>query len=155
MHLYMFAFTKAGSQKNRYTQRNLIESTRNQIVFNIFRLIWYQTDVQLVPNQSENSKYNLISGWFNKTSKRFFCVYLSGIAHSLSVPLKIIYKWCYIFVRYIICVIKIMIYICHFCEYFCFTQYNRSHIMYINIWKYIVYVINSEKKNLNIWYIHI
>jgi len=26
------------------------------------RLIWNQTDVRLVPNQSENGKYNLISG---------------------------------------------------------------------------------------------
>ena len=30
--------------------RNLIKSTRNQIVFTIFRLIWNQTDVRLVPN---------------------------------------------------------------------------------------------------------
>ena len=42
--------------------RNLIESTRNQIVFTIFQLIWNQTDVQLVPNQSENGKYNMIFG---------------------------------------------------------------------------------------------
>ena len=34
--------------------RNIIKSTRNQIVFTIFRLIWYQTYVRLVPNQSEN-----------------------------------------------------------------------------------------------------
>ena len=55
--------------------RNLIESTRNQIVFTIFLLIWNQTDVRLVPNQSENGKCNLISVWFNKISKRFLCVY--------------------------------------------------------------------------------
>ena len=42
--------------------RNLIESTRNQIVFTILKLIWIQTDVRLDPNQSENGKYNLISG---------------------------------------------------------------------------------------------
>ena len=42
--------------------RNLIKSTRNQIPLTIFRLIWIQTDVRLVPNQSENGKYNLISG---------------------------------------------------------------------------------------------
>ena len=57
--------------------RNLIESTRNQIVFTIFWLIWIQTDsVRLVPNHSENGKYNLISGWFhfNKIAKRFICV---------------------------------------------------------------------------------
>ena len=40
---------------------NLIESNRNQIVFTIFRLIWHQTDVRLVPNQPENGKYNMIS----------------------------------------------------------------------------------------------
>ena len=42
--------------------RNIIKSTRNQIVFTIFRLIWIQTDVRLDPNQSEIGKYNLISG---------------------------------------------------------------------------------------------
>ena len=42
--------------------RNLIKSTRDQIVFTIFRLIWIQTDVRLDPNQSENGKYNLILG---------------------------------------------------------------------------------------------
>ena len=51
--------------------RNLIKSTRNQIV-----LIWIQTDVRSDPNQSENGKYNQISGWFNKISKRFPCVYV-------------------------------------------------------------------------------
>ena len=48
--------------------RNLITSIRNQIVFSISRLIWNQPDVRLVPNQSENGKYNLISGWFKKIS---------------------------------------------------------------------------------------
>ena len=46
--------------------RNLIKSTRNQIVFTIFRLIWIQTNFRLDLNQSKNGKYNLISGWFNK-----------------------------------------------------------------------------------------
>ena len=80
--------------------RNLIKSTRNQIVFTIFRLIWTQTDIRLDPNQSkpiitctilrliliqtgfhldqnqsENDKYNMISGWFKKILKRFFCVH--------------------------------------------------------------------------------
>ena len=41
--------------------RNLIKSNRNQIVFTIFRLIWNETGVRLVPNQSENGKYNFIS----------------------------------------------------------------------------------------------
>ena len=35
-----------------HTQINLIKSTWNQIVFTIFQLIWNQTDVCLVPNQS-------------------------------------------------------------------------------------------------------
>ena len=41
--------------------RNLIKSNWNQIVLTIFRLICSQTDVRLVPNQSENGKFNLIS----------------------------------------------------------------------------------------------
>ena len=53
---------------------NLVKSTRNQIVFTMQCLIWIQTDVRLDPNQSENGKYNLISGWFNKIWKIFLCV---------------------------------------------------------------------------------
>ena len=34
----------------KFAFRNLVESTRNQIVFTIFRLIWYETDVRLIPN---------------------------------------------------------------------------------------------------------
>ena len=56
--------------------QNLIKLTRNQIIFTIFRLIWIQTDVRLDPNQSENGKYNLISGWFNKIKKLFLYVYV-------------------------------------------------------------------------------
>ena len=55
---------------------NLIKSTRNHNVFTIFRLIWNTNGrVRLVPNQSENGKYNLISGWCNKISKSFLCTY--------------------------------------------------------------------------------
>ena len=46
--------------------RNLIKLNRNHIVFTIFRLVWNQTDVRLVPNQSENGIHNMISGWLNK-----------------------------------------------------------------------------------------
>ena len=53
------------------THRNLIKSNRNQNAFSIFRLICNQTDVRLVPNQSKNGKYNLISVWFNKI---YLCV---------------------------------------------------------------------------------
>ena len=49
---------------------NIVESSQNQIVLTIFRLIWHQTDVRLVPNQSENGKYNPIPGWLNKISKK-------------------------------------------------------------------------------------
>ena len=54
-----------------YTQksfRNLIDSNGNQIEFSIFRLIWNQTVVRLVPNQSLNDKFNLISVSFKKIS---------------------------------------------------------------------------------------
>ena len=50
--------------------RNLIKSTRNPIVFTIFWLIWIQPEIRLDPNQPENGKYNLISGWFNKISRK-------------------------------------------------------------------------------------
>jgi len=56
----------------RNSFRNLIKSNQNRIVFTIFRLILNQTDVRLIPNRSENCKYNPISVWFNKISKRFF-----------------------------------------------------------------------------------
>ena len=61
-----------------YTEKyfqNLIKSNRNEIVFTIFRMIWNQTDVLCVPNQSENVHYNLITVWFNKISKKCLCVY--------------------------------------------------------------------------------
>ena len=53
--------------------RNLIKSNRNQIVFTMHPLIWNQTDVCLVPDQSENDKYNLILVCFNNISARFPC----------------------------------------------------------------------------------
>ena len=39
------------------------KSFRNQILFKSFRLIWEQqtNSVRLIPNQSVNGKYNLIS----------------------------------------------------------------------------------------------
>ena len=55
------------------TFRNIIGSNRIQIEFTIFRLIWNQTNVRLVSNQSENRKYNLISIWFNKISLCIWC----------------------------------------------------------------------------------
>ena len=64
--------------------RNLIKSNWNQIVFTSLWLIWNQTDFRLYPNQSENGKYNLISVWFNKNSKRFLC---SQAAYDVSLSL--------------------------------------------------------------------
>ena len=55
--------------------QNFIKSTRNQIAFTIFWFIWIQMDARLDPYQSENGKYNLISGWFNKISKTFLSAY--------------------------------------------------------------------------------
>ena len=56
--------------------RNPIKSTRNQILFTIFRLIWNQTDVHLVPNHSENGKCNLIPVYLTRFRK-YICVYIS------------------------------------------------------------------------------
>ena len=50
---------------------NLVEYNRNQILFSILRFIWSQMEICLVPNQSENGKYNLILVWFNKIEKSF------------------------------------------------------------------------------------
>ena len=65
---------------------------KNYILRNIFEILLNQTEIRLylpfsdwfgtangrclfaVPNQAENGIYNLISVWFNKTSKRFLCV---------------------------------------------------------------------------------
>ena len=58
---FSIAEIAAGVHTEKYF-RNIIKSTRNQIVFTIFRLIWNRTDVHLLPNRSENGKYNLISG---------------------------------------------------------------------------------------------
>ena len=57
----------------------LIKSNWNQNVFTILRFMWNQTDVRLVPDQSESPKYNLISVWFNNISKRYLCVQLQWV----------------------------------------------------------------------------
>ena len=59
------------------------------IVVTVFLLISNQMDVRLDPNQPENGKYNLISGWYNKISKRFLCVCLHEyVIASMSPRLK-------------------------------------------------------------------
>ena len=62
----------ADAVHTEFFSRNFIKSNRNQIIYTIFWLIWNQKE----PDQSENSKYNLISVWFNKISRKFFCVRL-------------------------------------------------------------------------------
>ena len=59
--------------------RKLIKSNRNQIVYTIFQLIWNQTDVCFVPNQSEGGEYNLIPVLFNEISAIFLRVL--GLGH--------------------------------------------------------------------------
>jgi len=49
---------------------NRVKSNWNQIVFIIFWLIWNQMKFCLVPNQSENDIYSLISVWFDKIPKK-------------------------------------------------------------------------------------
>ena len=81
---------------------NLIKSNRNHIVFTILRSIWNQTDVRLIPNQLEDSKYNLISVWLNKIWKIFVSVHIHPrrARKSLSLGLRSspsrLQKWIYI-----------------------------------------------------------
>ena len=63
-----------GSGNSVHTQTNHIKGNRNQIVFNIFRLIWDQTELHLVQIQTENGKYNQNLVWINQIQKRFLCV---------------------------------------------------------------------------------
>ena len=75
---------------------NFAKSTRNQIVFSIFRLISIQTDsIRLDPNQSENGKYNLISGWFSNIQTIFICVYYVGTGVA---DMYILHMYMYIYI---------------------------------------------------------
>ena len=63
------------------TQRNIFEMLLNQTGIRLYLSFsnWFGTAngrVRLVPNQSENGKYNLISGWFDKIPKRLPCVHI-------------------------------------------------------------------------------
>ena len=89
----------------KHTQRNLIKSNWNQIVFTIFRLIWNQPDVRLVPIQSENGEHNLMSVRFNKISSKILCacsiwliyvvyIYMANI--SIIIMRRCIYNTCFI-----------------------------------------------------------
>ena len=65
MTMYTVTFRSTSISTREHTEnyfRNHIRSTQNQNVFTIFRLIRIQTEVRLDANQSENGKYNLISG---------------------------------------------------------------------------------------------
>ena len=47
---------------------NLIESERDRFVFTIFGLVWNQTNIHLVPDQSRKGECNLVSIWFGRIS---------------------------------------------------------------------------------------
>ena len=69
-------FLWSGLSSDDNTQRNLLISNGNHIVFTIFQSIWNLTDnIRLDSNKSKNGKNNLIPVWFNMIPKRFFCVY--------------------------------------------------------------------------------
>ena len=51
--------------------RNLVDPNRKSDYIYHFRLIWNQTEFCLVPNQSENNKYNLIFGLNQQDSEKF------------------------------------------------------------------------------------
>ena len=57
--------------------RNLIKWNRNQIVFNIFRLIWNQTDSVRLVFQINRKMVNIIwfRFWFSKIWKRYQCAW--------------------------------------------------------------------------------
>ena len=69
------------SSKYACTQRNLFEILLNQTEIRLYLSCtdWFGTkrSVRLVPNKSMRGKYNIISVWFNKISKRFPCVCLT------------------------------------------------------------------------------
>ena len=66
VHVRMMIVAESRNGQSIHAEKsfqNIIESTRNQIVFTIFRLILIQTEsVRLDRNQFENGKYNLIWG---------------------------------------------------------------------------------------------
>ena len=69
--------------KHLYCLQDLILNAIKKYIYIYILVYTYQTDVRLVPNQSENGKYNLISVCFDNISKRFLCVYTLGNQKSL------------------------------------------------------------------------
>ena len=69
-------------RKGLNTERNIfgILLNRNHIIFTIFWLIWNQAEFDLVPNQLENGKNNMILVWLNKIWKWFLCRCLLSFA---------------------------------------------------------------------------
>ena len=67
-----------------YTQRNLIEILLNQTEIRLYLPFsdWFGTEngrcPLAVPNQSVHGKYNPLSGWFNKISKKILCASFVG-----------------------------------------------------------------------------
>ena len=61
--------------ENATVDKNGLIQTEIRLYFVLYQIVLNQMDVRLDPIQSENGKCNLISGWFNKISKIFLCVY--------------------------------------------------------------------------------
>ena len=87
-----------------YINRSYINSERKNVwITSHLRLIWNQTDVQLIPNESENGRYNLISVWINTISKRFLCALDFRLinpcavrVHSIQMEVKVNTFWLFI-----------------------------------------------------------
>ena len=75
MKMLTFYFWLSTIERSGKSTRDSCRIIRNPIVFTIFWLIWNQIIFHLVPNQSENGKYNRVFVWFNKIWKRFLCVF--------------------------------------------------------------------------------
>ena len=71
----LFIFRRNCNKYNTlYTQRKFFWILLNYSKISL-RLIWNQTEFRLVPDRSENGKYNLSLVWFNKIQKMTLCVY--------------------------------------------------------------------------------
>ena len=59
---------------------NLFNSNKIWIVITNFRLIWYQTEFRLVPNQSGNGNYNPNLVWIKKIWKIYLYSYCEFVS---------------------------------------------------------------------------
>ena len=66
--------TSRNSQLTEKSSLKLVSPNQVQFVFTLFRLIWNQTELRLVPIQSENGKYKLNLDYINKIQGKFLRV---------------------------------------------------------------------------------